>query len=85
MDLAGNPPFFQISKKRRICNDITSKSQFHALLYDIPDLRILLRKIIQGIESKMYRFFIFFHHMGKNLQLTVCAKLHIVTENFPAV
>ena len=85
MDLAGNPPFFQISKKRRICNDITSKSQFHALLYDIPDLRILLRKIIQGIESKMYRFFIFFHHMGKDLQLTVCAKLHIITENFPSV
>ena len=64
MDLTGNPPVFQINKERRICNDIASKSQFHALLYNFRDLRILLRKIIQRIEGKMHRFFIFFHHTG---------------------
>ena len=85
MDLAGNPPVFQINRKCRICKDIASKSQFHALFYNIPDLRILFWKIIQRIEGEMYRLFIFFHHMGKDLQLTVCAKLHIVAENFSAV
>ena len=85
MDLTGNPPVFQINKKRRICNDIASKSNFHALLYDISDLRILFRQIIQGIEGEMHRLFIFFHHLGKDLQLTVCSKLNIAAENLPAI
>ena len=85
MDLTGNPPAFQINKKRRICNDIASKSNFHALLYDISDLRILFRQIIQGIEGEMHRLFIFFYHPGKNFQLTVCSKLNITAENLPAI
>ena len=85
MDLAGKSPVFQINKKRRICNDIASKSYFHALLYDISDLRILFRKIIQGIEGEMHRLFIFFYHPGKNFQLTVCSKLNITAENLPAI
>ena len=85
MDLAGKSPVFQINKKRRICNDIASKSNFHALFYDIPDLRILFRKIIQGIEGEMHRLFIFFHHLGKDLKLTVCTKLNIAAENLPAI
>ena len=85
MNLAGKSPVFQINKKRRICNDIASKSNFHALLYDISDLRILFRKIIQGIEGEMHRLFIFFYHPGKDLQLTVCTKLNIIAENLPAI
>ena len=85
MDLTGNPPVFQINKKRRICNDIASKSNSHALFYDISDLRILFRKIIQGIEGEMHRLFIFFYHLGKNFQLTVCSKLNITAENLPAI
>ena len=85
MDLTGNPPVFQINKKCRICNDIASKSNSHALFYDISDLRILFRKIIQGIEGEMHRLFIFFYHPGKNFQLTVCSKLNITAENLPAI
>lgn len=68
-----------------IFTGVTVPSQWDALFYDISDLRILFRKIIQGIEGEMHRLFIFFYHPGKNFQLTVCSKLNITTENLPAI
>ena len=85
MDLTVHPLLPKIHDQRRIRQNKTLKVKFHTASDDIFDHRILLRDVIQGIKSQMYRTFICLTHASQNLQFTVSAQLHLITEHFPAV
>ena len=85
MDLTVHPLLPKIHDQRRIRQNKTLKVKFHTASDDIFDHRILLRDVIQGIKGQMYRTFIYLTHASQNLQFTVSAQLHLITEHFPAV
>ena len=85
MDLTVHPLLPKIHDQRRIRQNKTLKVKFHTASDDIFDHRILLRDVIQGIKGQMYRTFIYLTHARQNLQFTVSAQLHLITEHFPAV